>query len=65
MCRYRELSTLAPKNEEDNIYYYDRTQVLLAGLPGRYHNDNILEEFSEYSGISLHFMPKSQANAKR
>lgn len=53
------------KNEEDNIYYYDKTQVLLAGLLGRYHHDNTLEEFCDHSGISLHFKPKSKAYAKR
>lgn len=32
-------------NEEDNIYYYDDIQVLLAGLIGKYHIYKTLEGF--------------------
>lgn len=48
--------------ESDNIYYYDKTQILLAGVLGKYHNDKNLEEFCEHAGIKLDFKPKSKSS---
>lgn len=47
-------------NEDDNIYYYDKTQVLLAGVLGKYHNDKCLEEFCRLSGIKLDYKPRGK-----
>lgn len=41
------------KSEEDNTYYYDEIQVLLAGVLGKYHNDRSLEGFCNSAAILI------------
>ena len=51
--------------EEDNIYYYDKTQILLAGVLGKYHYDKNLDDFCNKSGIRLDFVPSTTAKDKK
>lgn len=52
-------------NENDNIYYYESIQVLLADVLGKYHNDKSLEEFCKLSGILLGYKPTQKKGASK
>ena len=43
--------------EEDNTYYYDNLQTLLAGVLGRYHIYGGLKDFCDKTGILMDFVP--------
>jgi hypothetical protein len=41
------------ENEEDNTYYYDEVQILVANVIGKFHIYNNLNEFCSKTGICM------------
>lgn len=53
------LDTRGQSKEDKFIYYYDGIQILLAGLLGKYHNYNSLEDFCK-NKIRLDYTPSDK-----